>query len=213
MSVMKTTLAILSTAAFLATTTLFWLFMADTHRLGGDALNGREENGRYFVRDHGRTTEVSEDDWRRNRTLGIVVFSTFPLGMLGMAYVNCAVLLPKFMFRASGDERDARVRQVAATGPALATCKCAGKIGWIGASRGLFTATVHPGGLVVRVRFIGSVALRPSDIRSITVVSEVFQKVARIDHASDQSANPIRLMCAKDVAFMAALRTLVDRAA
>jgi len=209
----KTTLAILSAAAFAATFILFWIFVADSRRLGGDALNGREENGRYFVMDHGKSTEVSEDAWRRNRTLAIVVFSTFPLGMLGMAYVNCAVLLPKFMFGASAEERDARVRQVVATGPAVATCKCAGKIGWVGASRGLFTATVHPGGLVVRVRFIGSVALRPAEIESITTVSEMFQKVARIEHASDQAAKPIRLVCAKDVAFMTALRTLVDRAA
>jgi hypothetical protein len=210
---MKITLAILSTAVFVAAAWLFSHFAADSLRLGGDALNGREENGRFYVVDHGRSTEVSEAEWRRNRTLAILALSAAPLAVLGMAYVNFAVVFPNLMFRASADERDDRVRQVAATGPALATCKCAGKIGWVGASRGMVTATVHPGGLVVRVRFIGAAALRRDEIESITTVSEVFQKTARIEHASDHVAKPIRLMCGNDAAFMTALRTLVDRAA
>ena len=37
----------------------FALFVAATIILGGDALNGRIEDGHYFLGDHGQYTEVS----------------------------------------------------------------------------------------------------------------------------------------------------------
>ena len=38
----------------------FFAFAAISEVVGGDAINGYEEHGRYFLRPHGRTKEVSE---------------------------------------------------------------------------------------------------------------------------------------------------------
>jgi hypothetical protein len=37
-----------------------WVFALVAAAIGGDAINGYEEYGRYFLRAHGRTTEVSQ---------------------------------------------------------------------------------------------------------------------------------------------------------
>ena len=46
---------------------------------GGDAINGYAEHGRYFLRSHGRTTEVSEAIFAYSKWHAISVFITHAL--------------------------------------------------------------------------------------------------------------------------------------
>ena len=49
--------------------------------LGGDAVNGRSENGHYYFASHGTTTEVSEAVYNYSRIHVYSVWITHPLAM------------------------------------------------------------------------------------------------------------------------------------
>jgi hypothetical protein len=50
--------------------------------LGGDALAGKEENGRYFLRSHGRYTEVSRRAFTYSRIHGYTAWAGFGVAAL-----------------------------------------------------------------------------------------------------------------------------------
>ena len=50
--------------------------------LGGDAVNGRSENGRYFLSNHGKETEVSQGVFNYSRIHVYSVWITHPLAIL-----------------------------------------------------------------------------------------------------------------------------------
>jgi len=57
----------------------FLVFMLVALYLGGDALGGKEEHGRYFLESHGHFTEVSEDVFRYSKVHARSVELTAPL--------------------------------------------------------------------------------------------------------------------------------------
>jgi hypothetical protein len=50
--------------------------------IGGDAINGRIENGHYYLASHGQLTEVSPEVWTYSKYHAISVFITHPIGIL-----------------------------------------------------------------------------------------------------------------------------------
>lgn len=62
----------------------FLLFLGLSVWLGGDALNGGESAGRYYVASHGDLTEVSRPVFLLSWWLGAVMIATFiPMVILG----------------------------------------------------------------------------------------------------------------------------------
>jgi hypothetical protein len=59
----------------------FWLIAFVS---GGDAVNGKEEGGRYFLANSGRYTEVSKVIFEYSRIHAMSVWITTPITMLGM---------------------------------------------------------------------------------------------------------------------------------
>jgi hypothetical protein len=51
--------------------------------IGGNAVSGKVEDGRYFVSSRGRLTEVSEATWRYSYAHKASIWITHPLGALG----------------------------------------------------------------------------------------------------------------------------------
>lgn len=51
--------------------------------LGGDAVSGKVEDGRYFVSGHGKLTEVSAETWRYSYAHTVSTWITHPLAGLG----------------------------------------------------------------------------------------------------------------------------------
>jgi hypothetical protein len=49
--------------------------------LGGDAVNGKEEGGRYYLANHGKLTEVTHAVWSYSRAHVYSVFVTHPIAM------------------------------------------------------------------------------------------------------------------------------------
>ena len=51
--------------------------------LGGDAVNGKTEGGRFYLCEHGHYTEVSQSIFEYSRYHTYSVWMTHPLAMLG----------------------------------------------------------------------------------------------------------------------------------
>lgn len=60
----------------------FFSFIALDLYLGGDALNGRQAAGHYFLANHGRMTEVSRAVFEYSQWHARSLFITHPLALL-----------------------------------------------------------------------------------------------------------------------------------
>lgn len=58
----------------------FWITALS---IGGDAISGKVEGGRYYVSSRGELTEVSSSVWHYSRAHTISVWITHPLGIFG----------------------------------------------------------------------------------------------------------------------------------
>jgi hypothetical protein len=76
----------------------FLAFIIGAAVLGGDAVNGKSEAGRYYVANHGKLTEVSRAAFTYSRLHCHAVWVTHPLALL------CGLLL----FRQKRQERQIR---------------------------------------------------------------------------------------------------------
>lgn len=65
----------------------FMAFVQDSERLGGDALNGYEQQGHYYVSGHGDYIEVSKADWDANRLRGMLGLSGWAVAFVIMGYL------------------------------------------------------------------------------------------------------------------------------
>lgn len=60
----------------------FIAFVTMAQMLGGDAISGKMEDGRYYLSNHGRTTEVTRRVFIYSRWHARSVWVTHPLGMI-----------------------------------------------------------------------------------------------------------------------------------
>jgi hypothetical protein len=58
-------------------------FAANSERLGGTAILGMADRGRYFVGNHGRYTEVTASQYRRNLLHDDICLGSLPIVLLG----------------------------------------------------------------------------------------------------------------------------------
>lgn len=82
---------ILATVAFIvcvAGVVNFYTFLNQSSQLGGDAINGYEQNGHYYVCAHGTCAEVPKSTWEQNRIQGIILFTAWPLVLASGAYLG-----------------------------------------------------------------------------------------------------------------------------
>ncbi len=55
--------------------------------LGGNALSGGVHDGHYFVANHGRSVEVTPEQWERSRLHTLSIFVTQPLLLISLGYL------------------------------------------------------------------------------------------------------------------------------
>lgn len=60
----------------------FFSFFISYLVLGGDALNGHVDSGHYFLSDHGKLTETTEEIFRYSKIHGASLSVTHPLAMI-----------------------------------------------------------------------------------------------------------------------------------
>ena len=73
---------LLSRLAFFAALLNFAVFWVVAVRLGGDAVNGRRQDGHFYLASHGKYTEVSERVFTYSRLHTYSVWITHPLAFL-----------------------------------------------------------------------------------------------------------------------------------
>jgi hypothetical protein len=72
-------------AVFVVGLANFAAFFTASVAIGGDALSGRVEAGRYYVSSHGQLTEVSPEVWAYSRWHAVITWATSVLATLAMA--------------------------------------------------------------------------------------------------------------------------------
>jgi len=76
------------TSIFFAAIINFAVFMIIAVIIGGDALSGKEEGGRYYVSNHGKLTEVSRPVFMYSFYHTCSIFITHPLGIIAIILSN-----------------------------------------------------------------------------------------------------------------------------
>jgi hypothetical protein len=201
-------LAILSVATIVIAVVNFIGFVAETGRLGGDALSGYERDGHFYVSSHGDAKEVDEHTWRRNRIHAISMFATHPLGMLAMGYLLVQHIFPAFIFRGTREARAESERAVRASGTPWATFRCGGRIGILNIGGPLLRVSVHPGGLWIKPILMPPFAIAAFELVEVKLAEKWLVRGIEVGHSSLCVVTPIILAPIKDSATMAALHRL-----
>lgn len=78
----QTTMRRISLVLFFVALANFFAFVIGCWVLGGDALAGKVEHGRYYVGNHGKYTEVTQREFAYSQAHAWSVFVTHPVGIL-----------------------------------------------------------------------------------------------------------------------------------
>ena len=66
----------------------FFVFFVVAVYLGGDAINGKMENGHFYLMSHGRLTEVNEDVFAYSKWHCYSVWITHPIAIVAAYWYN-----------------------------------------------------------------------------------------------------------------------------
>jgi hypothetical protein len=201
-------LSALAAVVVLASMAIFVLFMEDTIRIGGSAVNGREEDGRFLVVDHGKATEVTAEVYRRNRLLGILMFSLWPLGMAGGGWLLFTEVFPRMVFLRGPGERAAAVKRVLRSGDAVAEGRIGGRLGSLNFGGPMIRVSVHPGGIHLKPFGIPAFAVERDRIRTVERRRILLQRRVEILHDSRDVRSPLLLDAREGTPLLAALEGL-----
>ena len=179
----------------------------------GDAMNGYQQDGRYFVRLRGGYTEVARATWEWSRIHGVSVLITHPLAMAGIGYMLFRFGFPMFMGgKSESAVTMARVAQIRASGPTIATARCAGRIGEVNISGPLLGVSVMPAGIVIKPIFMPPRAIDASEISRITPKSGIFGNRLEIEHSGTDFGSPLVLYVSAESALGRAIRGVASPA-
>jgi hypothetical protein len=178
-------------AAVIGAVNFFWV-VAESMALGGDALNGYQRDGHYFVGSHGSYTEVGRAIWEWSRLHTASLFVTHPLAMVALAYVIFRFVFPSLIGgQMDSGNADIRVRLVRDSGAAIASGRCAGQLGEVRFSGPLLSVAVFPGGLLIKPLFMRSSVILIDEIRQVVAISGFFGPRLQIDHTGLGTASPL----------------------
>lgn len=187
----------------------FLAFFAVTMWLGGDAQNGHEANGHFYVANHGYLTEVSEAAWQWSLFQARSVCITMPLAVLAMGYLSFQYKFPATMYGGRDSAAVARVQQITQGEAPLASVQCAGKVGQMNFTGPLLQATLYPAGLVLKGIMMPSCAISRAAITQVLYRDEFWVRGIEIQHTDPQVGNPILLGTEKNSEFWRCLHAMV----
>ncbi len=187
----------------------FWSFAEATTI--GDAMNGYQQDGHYFVRLRGGYSEVTRATWEWSRLHGLTVVITHPLAMVGMGYMLFRYGFPMFMGgKNTSAATIARVDEIRASGPTIVAARCAGRIGDINISGPLLGVSVLPAGIVIKPIFMPPRAIAAAEISRVAPMRGIFGSRLEIEHAGTDIASPLILYVSADSAVGQAVRSLAS---
>jgi hypothetical protein len=191
----------------------FFAFIAISSALGGDALNGYARDGHYYVASHGSYTEVSQTVWTLNRIHALLTMLSWPAVMLAMAFMVFRYAFPLAMGRRTGgQDDDSRVAGIRTSGAALWSGYPGGVAGGLNATMGMLGASLHPGGIVVLLRFMRPVAIPTEEIRSVRFGRRLVSPTIVIEHDGVDVNSPLLLYGGPDSPQAQAIKAIFERA-
>lgn len=206
---MKTALSYLALTTVIVGVFNFLWFFAEAAALGGDALNGYQRGGHYFVASHGTYTEVSQAAWEWSRVHALSVFVTHPLAMAGLAYLPFRDLFPNLMAGSAGRGLAvARAHLVRQSGLEVASTRCAGTVGGVRFAGPLLGVSVFPGGILIKPVLLDPCVILASEVRRVTVQRRFIDQRLEIEHAGVGSISPVTLSVPAGSAVTMAIRNL-----
>lgn len=161
-------MAVLAILVFVLCFGNFFWFASEYGRLGGGASSGMVQDGRYFVGNQGDYHEVTCEDWEWSRSHAASLVISHPLAMLAMTYLLFGWIFPLAIGRARPDTA-ARVAQVRATGPPVASGYIGARLGSLNFRGPLLRVSVHPGGVVFQPMLMPSRAILTSELVAVEV--------------------------------------------
>lgn len=186
----------------------FFAFIAASQHLGGDALNGYQANGHFYVSSHGHSTEVSPSEWQENRTQAISLFLTHPLAMAALFYLLLNDIFPRMIFRGLTEERERKEQEVCASHTPQASFSCGGKIGFLNFGGPLLKVAVYSQGLHCKPLFMPAFGILSTEIKSVSLQNSFLRNGIKVVHISSEVASPLFLYCSSNAAAIAALMSL-----
>jgi len=191
----------------------FWV-VAESMAFAGDALNGYQQDGHYFLGSHGSYTEVSRAVWEWSRVHTGSLLITHPLAMAAMAYVLFRFVFPNFIGgQLDSASASSRVRLVMESGAPIASGRCAGRFGVVRFSGPLLNVTVFPAGLLIKPLFMSRYVILSVEIRNVVPISGLFSQRLQIDHAGIGTASPLILYVSTQTPLAKAIAGLAQGAA
>lgn len=177
----------------------------------GDALNGYQTGGHFFVLHKPGYTEVSQALWEWLRFHGASIFVTHPLAIAGVAWFAFGIDWPRAIAgRKTSQEKTARIELIRSTGPALSTAKSGGSIGRLRLPGPMIKVSVYPGGIVVKPLFMAEHAVLASEIDHVTATRAWTRREVTIEHTGVDMKSPLVLYVKGDSEIFAAIRSVGD---
>lgn len=193
-------------------------FLAESQRLGGDAINGNERNGHYYVSSRGNNIEIPKAEWEQNRTQGMILLTTWPLAFASIGYLMMRHVFPFVVstrkYRARPKGRAEAVEEIVRSGQVLASVRTQGQMSAVH-SLSPFNAWLwvylYPGGILLSAVPMGDFALRLEEITAVIYRRKALLYYgAEIIHSSPNIAGPVFLNdVTPHAAFGQALNALV----
>jgi hypothetical protein len=206
---MRKVLAVIAVLVAVGGMVNFVTFFASSMQLGGDAQNGYEAGGHFYVSSHGHTTEVSEAEWRWSLFQAQSVCITHPLGMLAMAYLLFQYIFPAVMYGGRNSTAVGLAQQITQTAVPRASVQCGGQIGMMNFRGPLLRATLYPDGLVLKGILMPTCAIPRTAITQVRYRNEFWTRGIEIRHTDKHVGNPILLGIGTDTDFWRYLHTMI----
>lgn len=191
---MKRLLLFLSIFFMLAGAINFIWFIIDSVKLEGNALNGYQKNGRYYVVNHSVENEVNEKDWRRNRFHASSLLFTHPLAMLSIGYLLTKYFFPNMMYKKCEESNIQNVTNlVSKSGSIRLSARCGGNIGGLYFRGPLLKVAVYPRGIWFKPTFMKPFAILKEEVLDINYKQSFWSTGVVIRHKSKYISSPINL--------------------
>lgn len=175
----------------------FW-FIFESQALGGDALNGYETAGHYFVSSHGSYTEVDAGTWAWSRFHASSIFVTHVLAMGGMLFLLTRYIFPSYMgMRTPSAARSLRVATVRESGVELASMRTGGRIGPLNVSGPLISVSVYPRGIIIKPALMPEYVILADEILDV-VTKRRWGRGLEIRHAGHDASSPLVIFQSSD---------------
>jgi hypothetical protein len=193
--------------AVLAAINLIW-FIAEAAGLGGDALSGTVEGGRYYL---SNGLEVSAAQWDWSRLHASITILSAPLGLACFAYFLVRRVMPFFVEGPLPGTAVAEiVDDIRLSGPVLVSASPGGKVGDAYFSAGMLDVEIRDAGVVLKPAYLPAEAIRRTEITSIAPTKLTGAPAWEVQHKGLGSRSPVLVYGKRSDPLIVALIELGD---